>query len=368
MTASDSPRSSACFERVLIVRLSSMGDVVHALPAAVLLREAFPHAHIGWLIEERWGELLCAMSTVRSGPLSQQRPLVNAIHTVHLKHWRRTLTSNLTWERIGASLSDLRSHRYQVAVDLQGAARSAILARWSGAPAIFGAARPRENLASMWYTRQVMTERPHMVEQYAEIASAVAGQNHPIPDAIFPSDPAAEEAVVKRLAELALRDFVILNPGAGWGAKQWPAERYGEIAKALAARGVPSIINVGPGEDELAQIAEKASDGAARALSFSVGELIALTRRARLFIGGDTGPMHLAAALHVPIVALFGPTDPARNGPVRTRSIVLRNPASRTSLSHRTEPDPGLLAITSEEVLASANKLLETSRLENSRG
>jgi len=337
MTASDSPRSSACFERVLIVRLSSMGDVVHALPAAVLLREAFPHAHIGWLIEERWGELLCAMSTVRSGPLSQQRPLVNAIHTVHLKHWRRTLTSNLTWERIGASLSDLRSHRYQVAVDLQGAARSAILARWSGAPAIFGAARPRENLASMWYTRQVMTERPHVVEQYAEIASAVAGQNHPIPDAIFPSDPAAEEAVVKRLAELALR-------------------------------GVPSIINVGPGEDELAQIAEKASDGAARALSFSVGELIALTRRARLFIGGDTGPMHLAAALHVPIVALFGPTDPARNGPVRTRSIVLRNPASRTSLSHRTEPDPGLLAITSEEVLASANKLLETSRLENSRG
>jgi len=362
MTGSDSPPSGAHFERILIVRLSSMGDVVHALPAAGLLREAFPHAHIGWLIEERWAELLCAVSTARTGPLSAQRPLVNAIHTVKLKHWRRTLTSNLTWERIGASLSDLRAHRYEAAVDLQGAARSAILATWSGAPAIFGAVRPRENLASMWYTRKVMTERSHVVEQYAEIARAVTGQNQPVPDAIFPSDRAAEEAVGKRLEQLAPRDFVILNPGAGWGAKQWPAERYGELAKALAARGVPAIINFGPSEDGLAQIAEKASGGAAHALSFSVAELIALTRRARLFIGGDTGPMHLAAALHVPVVALFGPTDPARNGPFSTKSIVLRHTASRTSLSHRSEPDSGLLAITPNDVLAAANKLLETPR------
>lgn len=368
MTGRDPLASSARFERILIVRLSSMGDVVHALPAAALLREAFPHAHIGWLIEERWAELLCAVSAARTGPLSAQRPLVNAIHTVNLKQWRKSLISNLTWERIGASLSDLRAHHYEVAVDLQGAARSAILARWSGAPAIFGAVRPRENLASMWYTRRVLTERPHVVEQYGEIANAATGQGRPIPDAVFPCDPMAEEAVEKRLQQLGLRDFVIVNPGAGWGAKQWPAERYGEIAKALATRGVPSVINFGPREEGLAQIAEKASDGAARALSFSLGELIALTRRAHLFIGGDTGPMHLAAALHVPVVALFGPTDPARNGPFRTKSIVLRNPASRTSLSHRTEPDPGLLAITPEEVLAAADKLLETLRPETPRG
>ena len=373
MKGADSVSSGARLGRILIVRLSSMGDVVHALPAAVLLRVAFPHAQIGWLIEERGAELLCAVSNARSGPLSAQRPLVNAIHTVNLKQWRRSLISNLTWERIGASLSDLRAQHYEVAVDLQGAARSAILARWSGAPAIFGAVRPRENLASMWYTRRVLTEYPHVVEQYAEIASAVTGQNQPIPDAILPCDPVAEGAVEKRLAELGLRDFVILNPGAGWGAKQWPAERYGEIAKALAARGILSIINFGPREDELAQIAERASGGTARALSFSVGELVALTRRARLFIGGDSGPMHVAAALRVPVVALFGPTDPGRNGPFRTKSIVLRNSASRTSLSHRTEPDPGLLAITPDEVLAAANKLLEvpspgTSHLAAPRG
>lgn len=360
--ADTSSSSNRRFERILIVRLSSMGDVVHALPAAVMLREAFPHAQIGWLIEERWVELLCALSTARSGPRSAQRPLVDVIHTVNLKKWRKALMSNLTWERIGAGLSHLRACHYQAAVDLQGAVRSAILARWSGAPAIYGAARARENAASMWYTRKVISERAHVVEQYAEVVRAVTGHTREIPDAVFPCDAAAAEAVEKRLRQLGLQDFVILNPGAGWGAKQWPAERYGELAKALAERGVRSIINFGPREEELAQIAEKASGGSAHALSFSIGELIALTRRARLFVGGDTGPMHLAAALHVPVVALFGPTDPVRNGPYGARSIVLRNPASRTSLSHRNEPDAGLLAITPDEVLAAAEALLESTR------
>jgi len=161
---------------------------------------------------------------------------------------------------------------------------------------------------------------------------------------------------------LDIGDTAILNPGAGWGAKQWPSERYGDVAQALARQGLRPIINFGPREEALAKVAEAASAGTAQALSFSVGELIALTRRARLFIGGDTGPMHLAAALHVPIVALFGPTDPERNGPYRTPSLVLRNPASATNLSHRMEPDKGLLAITTEEVVAAATQLLERSR------
>jgi len=168
--------------------------------------------------------------------------------------------------------------------------------------------------------------------------------------------------VEKRLRALDIRDTAILNPGAGWGAKQWPSERYGDVAQALARQGLRPIINFGPREEALARVAEAASAGTAQALSFSVGELIALMRRARLFIGGDTGPMHLAAALHVPIVALFGPTDPERNGPYRTPSVVLRNPASATSLSHRMEPDKGLLAITTEEVVAAATQLLERSR------
>jgi len=355
------PSSTPEFERILIVRLSSMGDVIHALPSAAMLREAFPHATIAWLIEDRWAELLCALSTPRAGARSRQRPLVNLIHAVSLKSWRHSIFCNHTWERIAAGLSDLRARHYQVAVDLQGAVRSAILARWSGAPTIYGAVQPRENIASMWYSRRVISEHSHVVEQYADLARAAIGRSLPIPEAILPCDPIAEETVEKRLSALGIREPVILNPGAGWGAKQWPAERYGEVAQALAGQGLHPIINFGPREEALAKEAETASAGTAHALSFSVGELIALMRRARLFIGGDTGPMHLAAALRVPIVALFGPTDPARNGPYRTPSIVLRHPMSTTSLSHRMEPDRGLLAITTGEVIAAATRLLERS-------
>ncbi|PYX39715.1 MAG: hypothetical protein DMG81_08715 [Acidobacteria bacterium] len=347
------------FERIVIVRLSSMGDIVQALPAAAMLREAFPHATLGWVIEDRWAELLCALSTPRAGARSPQRPLVHRVHAVNLKEWRRSLLSNHTWERVAAGLSDLRAHHYDVAIDLQGAARSAILARWSGAPTIYGATQPRENLASMWYSRRILNERTHVVEQYGELAQALIGRSRAIPDAVLPCDPAAEEAVERRFRKLDLEQIVVLNPGAGWGAKQWPAERYGEVAKELVRHGLHAIINFGPHEEALAKIAADASGGVAHATSLSVGELIALMRRARLFIGGDTGPMHLAAALRVPVVALFGPTDPARNGPYHTRNIVLRNPMSATSLSHRMQPDEGLLAITVEEVTAAALRLLE---------
>jgi len=352
----------AHFERILIVRLSSMGDVIHALPAAAVLRSAFPNATLGWLIEERWAELLCTLSCPRAGERSLQRPLVDHIHPVSLKAWRRSIFSPQTWERIAAGLSDLRAVRYQAAIDFQGAARSAILARWSGAPTLFGAIQPREHAATMWYTREVLTRGVHVVEQACSLAEAVTGESTPIPPAQFPFDPIAEAAVDLRFHQAGIREFAILNPGAGWGAKQWPARRYGEVAQALAKQGLRIILNFGPGEEALAREAEVASAGTAVAFSFSLSELIAITRRARLFIGGDTGPMHLAAAFNVPVVALFGPTDPRRNGPFATRSIVLRHPASQNSLSHRNEPDPGLLAITPEQVTEAALELLSESQ------
>jgi heptosyltransferase I len=357
MMASPHPR----FERILIVRLSSMGDVIHALPAAALLRAAFPHATLGWLVEERWAELLCTLSYPRAGARSPQRPLVDHLHPVSLKSWRRSLFSPQTWERIAAGLSDLHAVHYQVAIDFQGAVRSAVLARWSGAPTVYGAMQPRENAASMWYTRMILTRGHHVVEQACSLAEALIGEPLAIPAAIFPCDPIAEAALDLRLHELGIQQFAILNPGAGWGAKQWPAERYGEVARALAHQGLKTILNYGPGEESLARTAQAAAAGAAAALSFSISELIALTRRAQLFVGGDTGPMHLAAALGIPVVALFGPTDPIRNGPFGTRQITLRNPASRTSLSHRNHADPGLLAITSDQVVAAARQLLEST-------
>jgi heptosyltransferase-1 len=355
-------RGNITIKRLLIVRLGSMGDIIHTLPAATALRQAFPEAKIGWVIEERWAELLCTLPTPRSGPRSPQRPLVDQIHSVNTKKWRKSPLSFQSWQEIAACLSDLRAARYEVAADFQGAARSALLARWSGAPVIYGAAQPRENVASMVYTRQRMADGIHIVEQNLSLAEAVAGQPLQQPEVEFPYDETAEKECTRRLQDLGPGEFVLLNPGAGWGAKQWPAERYAAVAQQLASEGVKCLVNFGPGEEPLADTVENASGGAARAIACTLTQLIALTRRATLFIGGDTGPMHLAAALGVPVVAIFGPTNPARNGPYGTRSIALRSPASETSHARRPQPDEGLLAITPDQVVAAARRLLGTCR------
>ncbi len=346
--------------RLLIVRLGSMGDIIHTLPATTALRSAFPEATMGWLVEEHWAELLCTLAEPRSGPRSPRRPLIDRIHTVNTKTWRRSLLSTQTWEQIAAGLSELRAQRYEMAVDFQGALRSAVLARWSGAPTLYGVAQPRENIASMFYTRQVIARGGHIVEQNLSLAEAVARRPLEMPKIEFPRDESVEKQWEDRLRQIG--DFVLLNPGAGWGAKQWPAERYGYVARRLAEDGVKALINFGPGEESLMRACESASEGTAEGIACSLTELIALTRRARLFIGGDTGPMHMAAALGIPVVAIFGPTNPARNGPFGTRSIVLRSPTSPTTHSRRTQPDPGMLEISSDEVVAAARKLLRSGR------
>lgn len=350
--------SGTDLERILIVRLSAMGDVIHSLPAAQAVREAFPNATIGWLIEERWTELLCAPGTPRRGSRSPGRPLVDWVHVVRLTGWRSSLLEMSTIEQIARVWNDVRSVGYQVAIDLQGAIRSAVLARLSHAAVIYGARQTRESPATLFYTRQEIARGAHVIEQNLSIAQAV-NVNVSRPESVrLPHDVGAEQCIQQKLAGAGVRDFAVINPGAGWGAKRWPAERYGAVARALGCCGLQSIINYGPGEDQLARAAEEASQGAAKAFAFSITELIAVTRCARLFIGGDTGPLHLAAALRIPVVAIFGPTDPARNGPFETRSIVLRNPASPTSHARRRQPDEGMLEISVESVVDAARRLL----------
>ena len=346
-------------ERILLVRLSAMGDVIHSMPAAALLRNAFPSAHIGWVIEERWAELLCAHAKCRLGPRSPAKPLVDAVHTVNMKAWRWAPFSDETWREGLASLRELRAAKYDIAVDLQGAIRSAVLAQVVGTPVRFGFDRPREYAASLFYTRRVVARGRHIIEQHISLAAKVANVRPYVPAIEFPRDEPTEQWCDLQLRERGIRNFAILNPGAGWGAKQWPPDRYAEVARGLAQLGVASLVNFGPGEESLAKAVEQASEGAAEAVSCSISELIALTRRATVFVGGDTGPMHLAAALHIPVVGIFGPTDPARNGPYGTRSIVLRNPASVTTHARRSRADEGLLAITPGDVLEAARQLLE---------
>jgi heptosyltransferase-1 len=345
-------------DRILIVRLGAMGDIVHALPAVAALREAFPRARIGWTVEERWAELLVAPDADSAPRGSAQKPLVDVVHRVDTKAWRSALLSGKTWKEIANARGELRAGNYELAIDFQGLLKSAVLAYWSGATVV-GFDNPKERPASMFYSRRIPVTATHIVEQNLQLVRAAAGARLKEVRFPLPRDPLAETWCERELGSRSVARFVLISPGAGWGAKRWPMERYGELARTLALDGLPAILNVGPGEDSLARAVEEASQGAAQPIRCSVSELVALTRRARLFIGSDSGPMHLAAALGIPVIAFFGPTDPARNGPYGTRGVVLRSPASQTSYAHTSRPDEGLLSISVEEVLAAARRLLE---------
>ena len=344
--------------RILVVRLSAMGDIIHGMPAIAALRRAKPQLKIGWLVEQRWAELLCSRESERFAPSSQLKPLVDWVHVTNFSGWRRALSSAETRHEVHSRLREVRAMKYEMVLDLQGSIRSALAARAAGARVRVGSSQPREAPAAMLYTRAIIPKGAHVVEQAVSLASAVAGEPLECVEPPFPLDPVHEAWAEDFLAKLDGRPVAVLNPGAGWGAKCWPAESFGAVARALAERGMSVVANHGPGEEQLAAVVRESSGGVAVPLQCSIGELIALTRRARLFIGGDTGPMHLAAALRVPVVALFGPTRPERNGPFGTRSVVLRSPESVSQTSHTDRADEGLVSIQPKAVIEAWEQLL----------
>ena len=370
--------------RILILRLGSMGDVIHALPAVTVLRSTLPAAEIGWAIEERWAELLCAPRRgaavcdyeryADSYSRSPEKPLVDRVHLVNTRTWRSQLFSGETWRYMRAAMQQLRQAHYDVALDFQGAWKSAAVGWFSGTPIRLGFQNPRENAASVLYTRRIARRGAHVVEQNLSLITAFLGLEgrdraeeevalppEPLPVPELPREPGHERWAEEELGRCGLgqQDFAILNPGAGWGAKCWPPDRYAELARGLRDMGMPSLINFGPGEEPVVRAVEAAARGTVRAFQYSISELVALMRRARIFVGGDTGPMHLAAALGVPVVGIFGPTDPARNGPYGTRAVVLRSPESVTNHSRRAPADGTMLSITPSMVLKAARELLE---------
>jgi heptosyltransferase-1 len=330
-----------------------MGDILHAMPAVTALREEHPDWHFGWLLEERWQPLL--RSRADAAPRSCAQPLVDRVHVAQLKRWRKAWFSRQTRYEYRALISELRAANYDTVIDIQGAIRSAWLARRTRAQRIIGEQHPREGLARFLFTERIATRGKHVIEQDLELTSALAGTPLPYRPALLPHDDQAAQWAAQHISD---NPVVLLNPGAGWGAKCWPAERYGRVAQALTQWGCDVLINAGPAERELAQEVVFHSSNSARDVECSIQQLIELTRKAALFVGGDTGPLHLAAALEVPSVAIFGPTDPARNGPYGNRNVVLRSPSSRRDHSRRRTPEPGLLTITPADVLAAARNLL----------
>jgi heptosyltransferase-1 len=346
--------------RLLILRLGAMGDILHALPAVTALRAAHPEWFIGWAVEPRWRSLLAAESKTGDAGRGAEMPLVDRLHRIPAKQWGRAPLTRRTLSEVAASRRELRAEQYDVCIDLQGAVRSAWIGRWARPKRMIGEAHPREAIARWLFNERIATRGVHVIEQALEVAAAAAHEQLTFIPPLFPHDPAAE-AWCDAL-QLERHPFVLVNPGAGWGAKRWPAERYGEVARALSGQGFEVLVNAGPAERELAEAMVVASGGRARRVDPTLGQLIALTSRATLMIAGDTGPLHLACALGKPVVGIFGPTDPARNGPFGCAFRVLRHPESKRDHSRRSEPEAGLLTITAADVLRAVKELLEEKR------
>jgi heptosyltransferase-1 len=222
-------------------------------------------------------------------------------------------------------------------------------------------------MARFFYDAKVETRSEHVIDQAKEIVNAAMDRSdvgsRPASTSgdagVAPTEWLPQTAEAESWAQQFANDRIaILNPAAGWAAKQWPADRFGEIAKRLRGEGFRVLVNIGPGEEEIGAAVVSASGGNAETISCTIPQLIAFTFRAALFVGGDTGPMHLAAMLGVPTVAIFGPTDPARNGPYYERTTAVRSPLSHTSYSHRNAPDPGLMSLTVDEVMMAIEKLV----------
>ena len=355
-------------ERLLIVRVGAMGDVLHALPAVTALRRAMPHLHISWAIEPRWLPLLACTQRddAARGPAM---PVVDTVHAVPTRAWSAAPFSRATARSVLALRRELVDAHYDLAIDLQGSVRSAVIARLSGAARVAGSSAPREAPARLLYTQRIATPAAHVVAQAAQIVSAATGVEISPAETLLPFCPDADAWADDLYGGEPLRNsngVVVLAPTAGWGAKQWPAAHFADLARALDQRGYAVLLNAASPDDAVAAAILAQAPGCARLLCCTIAQLMSVLRRARLLVAGDTGPLHLAAAVGCATVGLFGPTDPARTGawtttshaasPVPSRT--LRHAQSRTSHARTPATEAGLARISTADVLAAALDLL----------
>jgi heptosyltransferase-1 len=324
---SDPPR------RILIVRLGAMGDVIHALPVAARLKRAFPNARIAWAVEPLWE------------PLLKGNPFVDEVILAPISAWRKRPASPVAWSAARALRRRLRAVGFDAAIDLQGLIKSAILAHLSGASRVYGFARGqlREPLAGVFYTHRAGAAGGHVVEKNLALAAALGAASGPME---FPLPQGTPQP------DLPQGEFVLTSPVAGWKAKQWPPQYYAQLAALLAEQtGMVLVIDCAPADRAYCeQIRRLAPPGSCQLHVSTIEGLIAATRRARAVVGIDSGPLHLAAALGVAGVAVFGQTDPARNGPYGDTFTVIRDRDARTSYKREDEIATSMAAIGPELV------------------
>lgn len=284
---------------ILLVKPSALGDVVHALPALALLRRRWPAARIDWLVNAPFAGLL------------ESHPCLDGVVRFERAAWRRA------WG-LPALMGALRGARYDLAIDLQGLARSALLSAWTGAATIAGFAAAREGAPLLYTDRVAGGGERHAVERCLDVVDALGCGREPVQFAL-PREPSAEAWAQ---ATLPAAPFAALLPGTNWPTKRWPAERFAALVRPLRERfGLSSVLAGGADATALAGRIPADLDLTGRT---TLPQLVALLRRAALVVTNDSGPMHLAAALDRPMVALFGPTSPIRTGPYRRDDAVLR--------------------------------------------
>jgi heptosyltransferase-1 len=291
----------------LIVRLGSLGDVIHGIPAAAALRCTYPHARVDWLVDPRYVELLNLVECIDRRVPFDPRELLRG----RASAW--------------GVLRELRRTKYDAVIDLQGLLKSAVVSRLVHAQQTIGFPRShlREPLARLFYTQ---TPDPgsasHVIDKNMALVAELGVVDRTVR---FPIGIPRTPTVTVARERVAEADYALINPGAAWPNKRWPAERFGAVAAAIHRDfGLRSLVLWGPGESFLADAVVAASGGAAEAAPpTTITDLVGLARAARLMISGDTGPLHIAGAVGTPIVALFGPTVPERNGPWSPRDLVL---------------------------------------------
>ncbi len=292
--------------RILIVKLGALGDIVHAIPVAAALRRAYPAAGIDWLVSAKHREIL------------ELVPVIDGRMPVNDRKPGRGGTTLL------ASVRELRRRRYDVAIDLQGLLKSAIVARLSGAPRVLGFNRKyaRESLASAFYTdvHDPGGEGMYAGSEIRHVVDINLGLLAPLGIAAGrPAFPITipDSAVARQMRKHTDGRYALLNPGAAWPNKRWPPERLGAVSRALREHHrLMSVILWGPGERSLAEAAVAQAGGAAvLSPETTIADIVALARHAAVMVSGDTGPTHIASAVGTPLVGIYGPTRPERNGP-----------------------------------------------------
>jgi heptosyltransferase-1 len=338
--------------RFLVVRLGSLGDIVHTFPAVAALRESFPNAEIVWLTHPRWKAL------VESSQLATDI-------------WD---TETRSYRSLREIIGRIRQNSFTAAIDYQGLWKSAAVPFFGAVPRRIGFSSQtiREFGVPILYTDRVRCAQTHIADQNGELSQHAGARNGVAPVAL--AVPAIQEVFVMQLLRgFGIERYVVLSPAGGWRSKCWPPDRYGALCQRIhGAVGLRCVLNYGPGEEELVSTV-KAASGEADPIAYngSLDQLMALLRNAVCIVGGDTGPLHLAVALGTPAVAIFGPTDPARNGPYRMdgrtgnvspMDIVLRNPHAATTYKRGDQAAPSILEIDVDTVFDAVRRQVESRR------